>query len=76
MTVDDEAGSDTRRRRNQAERTAATRAALLAAARKLFADRGFAESSAQAVGSAATGPVAAMRVESPFLDDGIAGGDG
>ena len=36
-------------RRTQAERTAATRAQLLAAARKLFADRGFAEVSTQQI---------------------------
>ena len=36
-------------RRTQAERTAATRAQLLAAARKLFADRSFAEVSTQQI---------------------------
>ena len=36
-------------RRTQAQRTAATRAQLLAAARKLFADKGFAEVSTQAI---------------------------
>jgi len=36
-------------RRTQAERTAATRARLLKAARKLFADRGFADVSTQAI---------------------------
>jgi AcrR family transcriptional regulator len=40
-------------RRTQAERTAATRAALLAAARKLFADNGFNEVSTQAIVAAA-----------------------
>ncbi|ULE32358.1 TetR/AcrR family transcriptional regulator [Mycobacterium sp. IDR2000157661] len=36
-------------RRTQAERTAATRAQLIEAARKLFADRGFADISTQAI---------------------------
>lgn len=36
-------------RRTQAERTAATRAQLMEAARKLFADKGFAEVSTQAI---------------------------
>jgi AcrR family transcriptional regulator len=40
-------------RRTQAERTAATRAVLTAAARKLFADKGFSEVSTQAIGEAA-----------------------
>ena len=40
-------------RRTQAERTAATRAALLAAARNLFATSGFAEVSTQAIVEAA-----------------------
>lgn len=40
-------------RRTQAERTAATRAALLAAARNLFATKGFAEVSTQAIVEAA-----------------------
>jgi AcrR family transcriptional regulator len=40
-------------RRTQAERTAATRAVLVAAARKLFADKGFAEVSTQAIVAAA-----------------------
>ena len=40
-------------RRTQAERTAATRAQLLKAARKLFADRGFGEVSTQAIVEAA-----------------------
>ncbi|MGE2722538.1 TetR/AcrR family transcriptional regulator [Mycolicibacterium celeriflavum] len=53
MKVNDEPGSNSRRRRTQAERTAATRAQLMAAARKLFADRGFGEVSTQAIVSAA-----------------------
>jgi AcrR family transcriptional regulator len=40
-------------RRTQAERTAATQAQLLASARKLFADRGFADISTQAIVTAA-----------------------
>lgn len=40
-------------RRTQAQRTAATRAQLLSAARKLFADKGFADVSTQAIVSAA-----------------------
>ena len=40
-------------RRTQAERTAATRALLLDAARKLFADKGFADVSTQAIVEAA-----------------------
>jgi AcrR family transcriptional regulator len=42
-----------RPRRTQAERTAATRALLLNAARKLFADKGFAEVSTQQIVAAA-----------------------
>ncbi len=40
-------------RRTQAERTAATRAALIKTARKLFADKGFADVSTQAIVAAA-----------------------
>jgi AcrR family transcriptional regulator len=40
-------------RRTQAQRTAATRAALIDAGRKLFADKGFADVSTQAIVSAA-----------------------
>lgn len=40
-------------RRTQAERTAATRAQLIGAARKLFADKGFSEVSTQAIVAAA-----------------------
>jgi AcrR family transcriptional regulator len=40
-------------RRTQAERTAATRALLIGAARKLFADKGFADVSTQAIVAAA-----------------------
>ena len=40
-------------RRSQAERTAATRAVLLAAARKLFSTNGFTEVSTQAIVEAA-----------------------
>ncbi|MFG1932765.1 TetR/AcrR family transcriptional regulator [Mycobacterium sp. NPDC048908] len=53
MKVNDEAGADTPTRRTQAERTAATRALLIEAARKLFADRGFADVSTQAIVAAA-----------------------
>jgi AcrR family transcriptional regulator len=47
------AHSPRKTRRTQAERTAATRAVLLDAARKLFADKGFAEVSTQAIVAAA-----------------------
>lgn len=53
MKVNDGPSIGSRNRRTQAERTAATRAQLMAAARKLFADRGFAEVSTQAIVSAA-----------------------
>ena len=51
MKVNDQLPAATRR--TQAERTAATRALLIGAARKLFADKGFAEVSTQAIVSAA-----------------------
>jgi AcrR family transcriptional regulator len=50
MKVNDAAS---RARRTQAERTAATRALLLDAARKLFADKGFADVSTQVIVTAA-----------------------
>jgi AcrR family transcriptional regulator len=40
-------------RRTQAQRTAATRAVLISAARKLFADKGFADVSTQSIAAAA-----------------------
>jgi AcrR family transcriptional regulator len=51
MKVNDVAAA--RPRRTQAERTAATRALLVDAARKLFADKGFADVSTQAIVAAA-----------------------
>jgi AcrR family transcriptional regulator len=53
MKVNDEIFGAAGGRRTQAERTAATRSLLIAAARKLFADRGFAEVSTQAIVAAA-----------------------
>jgi AcrR family transcriptional regulator len=53
MKVNDGAVAEARSRRTQAERTAATRALLIGAARTLFADKGFAEVSTQAIVAAA-----------------------
>lgn len=53
MKVKEEMAADTPTRRTQAERTAATRALLIGAARKLFADKGFAEVSTGAIVAAA-----------------------
>jgi AcrR family transcriptional regulator len=53
MKVNDEMVAETPARRTQAERTAATRAVLIDAARKLFADKGFADVSTQAIVAAA-----------------------
>jgi AcrR family transcriptional regulator len=53
MKVNDELAVDPPARRTQAERTAATRALLIGAARKLFADKGFADVSTQAIVKAA-----------------------
>lgn len=53
MKVNDELAVDPPPRRTQAERTAATRALLIAAARKLFADKGFTNVSTQAIVKAA-----------------------
>ena len=53
MKVNEDLGADSPARRTQAERTAATRAMLIGAARKLFADKGFAEVSTQAIVAAA-----------------------
>ena len=53
MKVNDASVAAAPTRRTQAERTAATRGLLLNAARKLFADKGFAEVSTQAIVNAA-----------------------
>ncbi|BBY83534.1 TetR/AcrR family transcriptional regulator [Mycolicibacterium pulveris] len=53
MKVNDAGQPATKVRRTQAERTAATRAQLIGAARKLFADKGFSEVSTQAIVEAA-----------------------
>src|SRR5258705_8831968 len=53
MKVNDHVAAESPARRTQAERTAATRALLIGAARKLFADKGFAEVSTQAIVAAA-----------------------
>lgn len=53
MRVNDESNAEQPPRRTQAERTAATRALLVGAARKLFADKGFADVSTEAIVKAA-----------------------
>src|SRR3954468_3933008 len=53
MKVNDEIAGAAAGRRTQAERTAATRALLIGAARTLFANKGFAEVSTQAIVAAA-----------------------
>jgi AcrR family transcriptional regulator len=53
MKVNAEVGAETPGRRTQAERTAATRALLIDAGRQLFADKGFADVSTQAIVTAA-----------------------
>jgi AcrR family transcriptional regulator len=53
MKVKDDMVAEPPNRRTQAERTAATRAQLMGAARKLFADKGFADVSTQAIVAAA-----------------------
>ena len=53
MKVNDELDVEPPPRRTQAERTAATRALLVGAARRLFADKGFAEVSTEAIVKAA-----------------------
>lgn len=53
MKVNDESNAEQPPRRTQAGRTAATRALLVGAARKLFADRGFADVSTEAIVKAA-----------------------
>src|ERR1700741_3506277 len=53
MKVNGDVAAEPSTRRTQAERTAATRALLIGAARKLFADKGFADVSTQAIVAAA-----------------------
>jgi AcrR family transcriptional regulator len=53
MKVNDDVAAAASVRRTQAERTAATRSLLIGVARKLFADKGFAEVSTQAIVAAA-----------------------
>jgi AcrR family transcriptional regulator len=53
MKVNDEVATESRTRRTQAERTAATRALLIDAGRKLFSDKGYADVSTQAIVAAA-----------------------
>jgi AcrR family transcriptional regulator len=53
MKVNDRTAPAAMARRTQAERSAATRALLIGAARKLFADKGFREVSTQAIVAAA-----------------------
>ncbi len=53
MKVNDVLNAEPAPRRTQAERTAATRALLVGAARKLFADKGFADVSTEAIVKAA-----------------------
>jgi AcrR family transcriptional regulator len=53
MKVNDGVGVGAPTRRTQAERTAATRSVLMTAAQKLFADKGFADVSTQAIVAAA-----------------------
>jgi AcrR family transcriptional regulator len=53
MKVKDDVVAEPPARRTQAERTAATRALLIGAARKLFADKGFADVSTGAIVAAA-----------------------
>src|SRR4029078_5693833 len=53
MKVNDDVDAGSPARRTQAERTAATRALLIDAARKLFADKGFSDVSTQAIVAAA-----------------------
>jgi AcrR family transcriptional regulator len=53
MKVNDRTAASATTRRTQAERTAATRALLIDAGRKLFADKGFNDISTQAIVAAA-----------------------